>query len=149
METNENTNENREEKNIVNENEKEAIESEDLKENENSIEDENLPADSGEKKTSGKRKKIIFLSAGIAVVLIIILMTIFLPGRIKETDKGLVFSQLGVAAKEKWVTSKGDTYYFGKDGYAYVGWKDINDGTYFFAKNGVMQKGWIERDGKK
>ncbi len=103
------------------------------------------------KKNKNKKFKKIIAALSITVfgIVLIILMAVLLPGSISKSDKGIMFKQFGVAAKDKWVTRKGDTYYFGKDGYAFTGWKKIDKSSYFFAKNGVMQKGWIDKNGKK
>ncbi len=44
------------------------------------------------------------------------------------------------------VVSRGNTYYFGKDGNKVTGWQEINGATYNFGQKGIMQKGWQKKD---
>ncbi len=101
------------------------------------------------RKNKRNNKPIIIAVVGLIVILVAVLLAIFIPGRIRKTDKGVVCKKFGISTKEKWVTRKDKTYYFGKDGYAYIGWNDINDASYHFNDDGVMSKGWFEEKGNK
>lgn len=88
-----------------------------------------------------------YVLGAVAVVVAIVLIVLLTPGRIKETDAGITYRRFGVAAKDKWITKKKNTYHFNKKGYADVGWSDVDGATYYFDEKGVMQKGWLEMDG--
>ena len=55
---------------------------------------------------------------------------------------------IGAAARNKWITRNGLSYYFDNDGYSCSGWKKMKDGWHYFTTYGYTAKGWWFIDGK-
>lgn len=72
-----------------------------------------------------------------------------LQGLIRDDDGNLFYYVDGVELKNSWKTVKGSKYYFGKNGKAYTGKKEIGKATYYFSDNGKRKTGWRTIDGKK
>ena len=54
------------------------------------------------------------------------------------TDSGITFGANGKKVKKSWINYKGSRYYFGADGYAYVGSHKIAKKLYVFDENGCL-----------
>lgn len=72
-----------------------------------------------------------------------------LQGLIRDENGNLFYYKDGVKLKNTWKTVKGNKYYFGKSGRAYVGKKKVGNAIYYFANNGKRKTGWRTINEKK
>ena len=73
-------------------------------------------------------------------------------GPLEKDSNGIRYrNDDGSYAKNEWKTIDGNTYYFGKEGYAVHYEQDIEGNHYYFNSHGVMKTGWVTwvADGRK
>ena len=96
-----------------------------------------------------KRKRIkriyrILLAAGLCLLVLdgVGAYKTFTRSGLEKTKDGYVYLEKGRRVRNCWYEADGKKYYFGDDGIAYTGTKDIAGHRYYFRYDGALADGW-------